>query len=283
MVQHTGPVPGETQEEPGHESTHSAQSLHAPQAFSRFKHSEHRRVMWPAANKEREWLQFDEDLDQVLDTTARGDADQKLLSMSEMIVSIGAERFGIKEQQPTKRLGEPNRREVKISQLRQELRLLGRQFKVAREEEQAGLTELRSIMRKKLTTLRRAEWHRRRGRERARRRAAFISNPFGFTKKILGQKRSGHLACTEDEVNKYLNATYSGSAREEDLGPCRTLITPPEPTSAFNTKEPTLKEVEEVVKAARSNSAPGPSGVPYVVYKRCPRLLKRLWTILRVI
>lgn len=96
VVQRTGPVPGKTQEEPSRESTHSAQTLHAPQALPRFKHSEHRRVMWPAANKEREWLQFDEDLDQVLDTTARGDADQKLLSMSVMIISIGAERFGIK-------------------------------------------------------------------------------------------------------------------------------------------------------------------------------------------
>lgn len=172
---------------------------------------------------------------------------------------------------------------MKISQLRKELRLLGRQFKQAREEEKAGLAELRNILRKKLTTLRRAEWHRRRGRERARKRAAFILNPFGFTKKILGQKRNGHLACTEDEVNKYLSATYSDSAREEELGPCRTLITPPEPTSAFNTKEPTLKEVEEVIKAARTSSAPGPSGVPYVVYKRCPKLLKRLWTILKVI
>ncbi|XP_063050108.1 uncharacterized protein LOC134444859 [Engraulis encrasicolus] len=283
VVQRTGPVPGETQEEPGQESTHSAQTLHAPQVLPRFKHSEHRRVMWPAANKEREWLQFDEDLNQVLDATARGDADQKLLSMSAMIINIGAERFGIKKQQPTRRSGEPNRRELKISQLRQELRLLGRQFKVAREEEKAGLSELRSVLRKRLVTLRRAEWHRRRGRERARRRAAFISNPFGFTKKILGQKRSGHLACTGEEVNTYLNATYSDDAREEELGPCRTLITPPIPTSAFNTKEPTFKEVEEVVKAARSNSAPGPSGVPYVVYKRCPRLLRRLWTILRVI
>ncbi|XP_061589349.1 uncharacterized protein LOC133454644 [Cololabis saira] len=283
VVQRTGQVPGETQEEPGQESTHSAQTLQAPQAPPYVRQSEHRRVMWPSAKKEREWLQFDEDLDQVIDATARGVADQKLRTMSAMIVSIGAERFGIKEQQPTRRLGEPNRREVKISQLRQELRLLGRQFKQAKEEEKAGLAELRNILRKKLTTLRRAEWHRRRGRERARRRAAFISNPFGFTKKTLGQKRSGHLACTEDEVNKYLSATYSDSAREKDLGPCRTLIAPPEPTSAFNTKEPTLKEVEEVVKAARSNSAPGPSGVPYVVYKRCPRLLKRLWRILKVI
>lgn len=154
VVQRTGPVPGETQEEPGRESTHSAQTLHAPQAHPYVRHSEHRRVRWPAAIKEREWIQFDEDLDQVLEVTARGDADQKLRMMSAMIVSIGAERFGIKEQWPTRGLGEPNRREVKISQLWKELRLLGRQFKQAREEEKAGLAELRNILRKKFTTLR---------------------------------------------------------------------------------------------------------------------------------
>lgn len=115
-------------------------------------------------------------------------------------------------------------------------------------------------LRKKITTLRRAEWHRRRGRERARKRAAFIPNPFGFTKKILRQKKSGHLACTEDKVNNYLSATYTDSVREGDLGPCRTLITPPEPTTAFNITEPTLKEVEVVVQASKTSSAPGPSG-----------------------
>lgn len=159
MEQRTGLVLGKTQEEPSQESTHSAQTLQAPQAPPYVRHSEHRRVMWPAANKEREWLQFDEDLDQVLDVTAKGGVDQKVRTMATMIISIGAERFGITEQQPTRGRGEPNRREVKISQRWQEFRLLGLQFKQAREKEKAGLTGLRSILRKKLTTLRRAEWH----------------------------------------------------------------------------------------------------------------------------
>ncbi|XP_073731592.1 uncharacterized protein [Misgurnus anguillicaudatus] len=283
VEQRTGLAPGETQEEPGPESPHSAQNLHAPQASTQIRHSEHHRVKWPAANKEGEWLKFDEDLNQVLEATARGNADQKLRAMSTMIISIGAERFGVKKHQLARSVAEPNRREVKISQLRSELRLLRRQFKAARDEEKAGLAELRHTLRKRLTTLRRAEWHRRRGKERVRKRVAFISNPFGFTKKILGQKRSGQLECTEEEVNKHLSATYSDSARDKDLGPCKKLITPPEPTSTFNTREPTLKEVVEIVKAARTGSAPGPSGVPYVVYKRCPRLLERLWKLIKVI
>lgn len=44
-----------------------------------------------------------------------------------------------------------------------------------------------------------------------------------------------------------------------------------------------MKEVQEVVRKARSSSAPGPSGIPYKVYKNCPLLLRRLWKIIRVI
>jgi len=38
-----------------------------------------------------------------------------------------------------------------------------------------------------------------------------------------------------------------------------------------------------MVKKARGSSTPGPSGVPYNVYKNRPRLLHRLWRILKVV
>jgi hypothetical protein len=39
-------------------------------------------------------------------------------------------------------------------------------------------------------------------------------------------------------------------------------------------RPPTVKEVEDVVKRARGKSAPGPYGVPYLIYKPCPKVLK---------
>lgn len=56
--------------------------------------------------------------------------------------------------------------------------------------------------------------------------------------------------------------------REQDLGHYDALICLPEPSTLFNTSEPTLKEIKEVIKSARTASAPGPSGVPYKVYKQ---------------
>ncbi|CAJ1075238.1 LOW QUALITY PROTEIN: uncharacterized protein LOC109089580 [Xyrichtys novacula] len=206
--------------------------------------------------------------------------------MSTFIISIASDRFGTKEHRTSKTSTAtpiPNRREVKITQLRQELRSLRCRYRKANEEEKVALAELRDVVRERLTTLRRAEWHRKRGKERTRKRSAFIANPFEFTKKLLGEKRSGQLSCPEDVINRYISNTYSDGMREQDLGHCAALICPPEPSTLFNINEPTLKEVKEVIKSARTSSAPGPSGVPYKVFKHCPRLLERLWKILRTI
>ncbi|KAI8506911.1 hypothetical protein Bbelb_153500 [Branchiostoma belcheri] len=273
---------GKTVEDPGPEAPHSARNLHAPLASSQGRMAEQQRVKWPASSS-KEWSQFDQDVDKILESVSRGSVDQKLRSMGTIIMSMGVERFGAKQRGKARDPVKPNRREAKIRQHRQELKSLRRRFKVSTGEERAALAELTHSLRGKIRTLRRAEYHRRRGRERARKRSAFISNPFGFTKRLLGQKRSGTLNCSVEEINSYLCTTFSDAARDADLGPCSLLVSSPEPETQFDSTEPTLKEVKEAVKAARASSAPGPSGVPYKVYKHCPRLVVRLWKALRVV
>lgn len=70
--------------------------------------------------------------------------------------------------------------------------------------------------------------------------------------------------------------------REMELGDCDILIDPPEPEVQFDMSELRLMEIKEVVHKARACSALGPSGTSYKVYKNCPKLLMRLWKILRV-
>lgn len=53
------------------------------------------------------------------------------------------------------------------------------------------------------------------------------------------------------------------------------------PGIELNISEPSWKEVQEVVKKARTGSAPGPSGIPYKVYKKCRMLLRWLWKLLQ--
>ncbi len=75
----------------------------------------------------------------------------------------------------------------------------------------------------------------------------------------------------------------SDSLREQELEPNKALISHAPATTQFNLRGPILKEVEEIIKAARSVSTPGPSGVPYLVYKHCPELLWNLCKFLKVI
>ena len=102
-------------------------------------------------------------------------------------------------------------------------------------------------------------------------------------KKLLGDKRSGQLNCPTEELNTYPRDNLNDPERDKELGNLEAVIRPHQPTNKFDLEEPSWKEVREVVKAAPSASAPGPSGVPYGVYKRCPSLLLLLWKIIKVI
>ena len=75
----------------------------------------------------------------------------------------------------------------------------------------------------------------------------------------------------------------SDRAKEQEMGINTRLIHQKPLVVQYDTRLPTWKEMQEVVRATRSTSAPGPSGVPYIVYKWCKGILQILWKILRVI
>ncbi|KAK1795529.1 hypothetical protein P4O66_001239 [Electrophorus voltai] len=176
--------------------------------------------------------------------------------------TYASERFGqVEKGNTTPTTYTMNCRAEKIHQLRQELRTLKKQCNKSDKEKQA-LAELQNFLRKKLMTLCRADWNRRRGRDRARKRATFIANPFGFVKYLLGGKHSGHLECSREEVNCFLQKTLSDLLREQELESNKTLISPAPPTTEFKLREPSLKEVEEVIKRGRSASTLAPVVYP---------------------
>ena len=102
---------------------------------------------------------------------------------------------------------------------------------------------------------------------------------------MLGDKKSGSLKASKETVEAYLRETYSDPTprRGEDLGECTKLIYSGLPEVDFNQGEPKLQEVRDIIRKARSGSAPGPNGIPYKVYKQCPRLTTRLWRMFKVV
>ena len=86
---------------------------------------------------------------------------------------------------------------------------------------------------------------------------------------------------TKRRAGDPLKKIYSDPDREISQSKSAGLDWPATLGEKFNNNPPNLDEIRAVVKKARANSAPGPNGVPYLLYKRCPNVLKRLHKILR--
>ncbi|XP_060082190.1 uncharacterized protein LOC132561508 [Ylistrum balloti] len=224
------------------------------------------------------WMIF-----QIKLTTLQGGVEKKITSLTTIVYTVSCERFGVQEWKRAEVVHQPSRRQQEVAKLRKELKVLRKQYRKANELERYGLQQLRYDIRTKLTTLQKAERSRESRRVTAKKRAAFIANPCKFTSSLLGGERSGRLQASKEEIEQHLRETHSDAGKNKPLGECERIPLEDEPTFQLDEKEPTWKEVFEVVKKARSGSAPGPSGIPYKVYKMCPKLLKRLWRILRVI
>ncbi|XP_021349432.1 uncharacterized protein LOC110466448 [Mizuhopecten yessoensis] len=288
---------GETQEELSQESNHSTESLQASvspdgsignlneasaHGVQAVRDRRLDKVQWPKTNDEAAWRNLDQDLEAILETTLQGNVERKVEALTSIVYSVCKERFGVETSrtQPRAKTTKENRRERKIKQLRKELRELGKRFKTAPESEKVGIQQIRDDLRETLRRLRNAERLRKGRKERAKRRADFVKDPFQFSKTLLGAERSGHLESSKEEVEAHLKGVHSDNRRAEPLGYCPRILEVEAPSAPLDTKLPTWKEIQDVVKKARSGSAPGPSGITYRVYKKCPRLLRRLWQLI---
>ncbi|XP_052281250.1 uncharacterized protein LOC127878762 [Dreissena polymorpha] len=260
----------ETQEDHSQEEHHSADDLHESEVeqVDEPTRTEHdlgsqgsrtddrlERIKWPAMN-DKQWKEFDEDVDGIVEQVLLGTVERKLRTAK-------------------------NRRQIKIEKLRKDLRNLGNQYRQASELEKMGLQKLRDHTRRRLQDLRKSERIRKARREKARQRSRFLSYPYGLSKETLEEKKAGQLNGSKEEVEEHLKNTISDQARHMQMEGHERIAPVPMPIVAFTEGEPTLKEVQDIIKKARSKSAPGPNGIPYKVYKSCPKLLRRLWKLLK--
>lgn len=323
--QRTGTIPGETQEDPSQDTTHSTGDLSAAEQSTAPTQSDSSQpgvtdedtdpllellksqeepepsqdvpqpeteeapselllpIDWPKPTNKRAWNDFDRELDLILTYTMQGPADRKLKGMTTLVYTVGRERFGPVITRRQKPQPTPNRRQSRMKQIRGELRSLTKAFRKASQEERMGLQQLRDILRRELHTLRKAENARTARRRKARKRAEFVSNPYKFSKQLFDKERSGQLETSMADIEEHLRQVHSDPERDIPLGACPRLDAVAPPTSPLDCKEPTFLEVKEVVRKARTGSAPGPNKIPYKVYKMCPLLLRRLWNLLKVI
>ncbi|GFN82174.1 reverse transcriptase [Plakobranchus ocellatus] len=137
------------------------------------------------------------------------------------------------------------------------------------------------LLKARHSALSRTESARKKRSQKRKNQERFIRDPFQFARQFLQQPKSGTLTVEREELETHLKKTYSDPTREIPLEETTGLVWPAAPGIKFDSKPPSLQEVIAVVNKARAKSAPGPNGVPYLLYKRCPNVLKKLHKILR--
>lgn len=98
-----GPGPGETEEELGQEALQSPEPPGG--ANSPFGQAVQKEVVAITA-----WQKFDKDVDKVMEATAERDMKRRLQTMTTIIVSMAAERFGVEEERVAKQHYTKNQR-----------------------------------------------------------------------------------------------------------------------------------------------------------------------------
>ena len=83
----TGILPGETVEVHGQNSHHSARFLHATYQTTPYR-LDYKQIKWPSTKSKCEWHQFDEDVNEIIRTTSKGNSDKRLKIPSTIIVNI---------------------------------------------------------------------------------------------------------------------------------------------------------------------------------------------------
>ncbi|GFR89638.1 reverse transcriptase [Elysia marginata] len=261
---------------------HSAEEIQAEDQDEKLRqliNVKRQKINFPAATAVEQWEDLDSKIVLKLDSLI-GDStlEHKLATFDDIVYQTSLETFGAKQYQskgPPKR----SRRQCEMDKLRKQKRNLKKQMKAANSEEKKGLQEIWQHLKARHSALSRAESARKKRSQKRKNQERFLRDPFQFARQLFQQPKSGTLAVSREDLEAHLKETYSYTNRELPLEETAGLIWPAAPGTKFNNKPPNLQEL--VVNKARAKSAPGPNGVPYLLYKRCPNVLKRLHKILR--
>ena len=107
----------------------------------------------------------------------------------------------------------------------------------------------------------------------------FRDNPYAYSKKLFSSNSNISPAFTQATAEEHFTKVYTDDERGRAFQDLPNVPNVPVPSHQFNLLPPSLSELETVIRKSRNGSSPGPNGVPYLVYKKLPALLRLLHKI----
>ena len=110
----------------------------------------------------------------------------------------------------------------------------------------------------------------------------FRASPPNYAKRLFAHERkSGDPDFSKETANAYFTKTYQDAKRNTDFSALDDMPRPPKPTVAFKLAAPSWPDFKAIVRKKRNGAAAGLNGISYVPYKKCDRLLRRFYDIVK--
>ena len=98
---------------------------------------------------------------------------------------------------------------------------------------------------------------------------------------MVAPKPKGKLESSKETVEQYLRDAHGKGKDEEECDTSPDFMDQEDPKIEFDGSLPTWHEFNRKLRKARNSSAPGPNGIPYLLYKKCPGVARQLYGYLK--
>ena len=109
---------------------------------------------------------------------------------------------------------------------------------------------------------------------------AFNTDHHRFAKTVFSETAAGSPTFDSTTCETFFKTTYSDEFRDITYQPLNGMPRPPPPHTRFKTGPPSWSEFSKMLKKRSNGSAPGPNGIPYLVYKKIPFCARGNHTVL---
>ena len=187
--------------------------------------------------------------------------------------------LGICNQKKRNLAGQSLQTKLSIELIQQKNLLLAQISSATLPEQKAALTQLLLNIRSQIWSLCKTEKTRKRHWLVKRANNEFNANPYKAGKNLLDPKCYCSLKVDQETLDQHKSSNLIENNYDIPLGNLEGL--PPEPLllKKFNKSCFSFDDFFEILSSSRNAAAPGLNGIPYKVYKKCPKISKFLFKI----
>jgi len=117
-------------------------------------------------------------------------------------------------------------------------------------------------------------------RQQQNEQAKFRKDPWQYAKDLFHPPSAGQPTFTVDQATEYFGGLYKDGKRNVTYEALPEWMRPPKPKASFNLPSPSLKHLQDAVAKKRNKNAPGLNSITFLVYKKCPGVLRYLLKIM---